>query len=160
MTPPEPAATLLDESRRSLTIGLVLVITLVAFEALASATAFPAVLKDLGGIRLYGWAFSGFLLASLVGIVLAGHRADDVGPAQPLVVGIAVFGAGLVIVGGATSMAMVVAGRVVQGFGGGAVPAVAYVGIGRCYPAELRPRMFFVLSSAWVLPATRSHTTW
>jgi MFS family permease len=40
----------------------------------------------------------------------------------------------------------------VQGFGAGVVPAVGYVAIGRFYPVELRPRMFAVLSTAWVVP--------
>ena len=40
----------------------------------------------------------------------------------------------------------------VQGFGAGAVPSIGYVAIGRSYPEALRPRMFAVLSSAWVIP--------
>lgn len=57
---------------RAMTLGLVLVITLVAFEALAVATVMPAIEEELGGLRIYGWAFSGFLLASLVGSVTGG----------------------------------------------------------------------------------------
>jgi MFS family permease len=45
-----------------------------------------------------------------------------------------------------------VAGRAVQGLGAGVVPAVAYVAISRCYPEQSRPRMFAVLSTAWVVP--------
>jgi len=67
--------------RRALTVGLLLAITLVAFEALAVATVMPRAEQDLGGIALYGWAFSGFLLASIVGITWAGEQADRHGPA-------------------------------------------------------------------------------
>lgn len=142
-----------DPVRRPLTIGLVLVITLVAFEALAAAAAFPVVLDDLGGVALYGWTFSGFMLASLVGITVAGRASDRHGPRRPFLGGAALFAAGLVVVGAAPAMWVVVAGRVVQGMGAGAVPAVVYVVIGRSYDPALRPRMFAVLSSAWVLPA-------
>jgi MFS family permease len=143
---------LLDAHRRALTIGLALVITMVAFEALAVATALPETVEELGGVSLYGWAFSAFMLASLVGITVAGHQADARGPAPPLATGLVLFAAGLVICGVAPSMAVVVVGRAVQGFGAGAVPAVAYVAIGRGYPEALRPRMFAVLSTAWVVP--------
>ena len=143
---------LLSGERRALTIGLVLLITTVAFEALAVATALPATLRELGGVSLYGWAFSAFMLASLVGITIAGQWSDVHGPARPLGTGLVLFAAGLVIVGSAPSMGVVVLGRVVQGLGAGAVPAVAYVVIGRCYPSELRPRMFAILSTAWVVP--------
>src|SRR6266850_1090486 len=71
---------------------------------------------------------------------------------RALTVGLVLFAAGLVICGSAPSMAVVVVGRAVQGLGAGAVPAVAYVAIGRGYPEALRPRMFAVMSTAWVVP--------
>ena len=61
--------------RRALTTGLVLTITFVASEALAVVTVMPVVARDLGGLRLYGWVFSGFMLGSVVGIVAAGRDA-------------------------------------------------------------------------------------
>src|SRR5690606_16068539 len=70
----------------------------------------------------------------------------------PYVTGLLVFAVGLVVAGLAPSMPVLVLGRVVQGFGAGVVPAVGYVAIGRFYPVELRPRMFAVLSTAWVVP--------
>jgi MFS family permease len=143
---------LLDERWRGLTVGLVLNVTFVAFEALAIATIMPLVSADLEGIALYGWVFSAFLLADLVGIVLAGELADRFGPALPFGVGLALFAIGLLIGGLAPSMPVLVAARAIQGFGAGAIPAVAYVVIGRTYPDSLRPRMFAILSTAWVVP--------
>jgi MFS family permease len=139
-------------ARRLLTAGLVLAITFVAFEALAVATILPVVGHHLGDLRLYGWVFSAFLLASLIGIVLAGTLADRVPLWRPMLAGLALFSLGLVIGGTAPDMAVLVAGRAVQGLGAGVVPAVAYVTISRCYPEESRPRMFAVLSTAWVVP--------
>jgi MFS family permease len=138
--------------RRALTTGLVLTITFVASEALAVVTVMPVVARDLGGLRLYGWVFSGFMLGSVIGIVAAGREADRRGPAVPFVAGVVLFGAGLAVAGLAPSMGVLVAGRVLQGIGAGAVPSVAYATIGRSLPAPLRARMMAVLSTAWVAP--------
>jgi MFS family permease len=138
--------------RRRLTVGLVLTITLAAFEALAIATIMPLVGRHLGDLRLYGWVFSAFMLASLVGIVQAGVLADRGALRLPMLVGVGLFAAGLAIGGVAPDMAALVAGRVVQGLGAGFVPTVAYVAISRGYPEPCRPRMFAVLSTAWVVP--------
>jgi MFS family permease len=138
--------------RRALTVGLVLTITFVASEALAVVTVMPVVARDLGGLRLYGWVFSGFMLGSVIGIVAAGREADRRGPAVPFVAGVVLFGAGLALAGLAPSMGVLVAGRVLQGVGAGAVPSVAYAVIGRSLPETQRARMIAVLSTAWVAP--------
>jgi len=137
---------------RALTAGLVLAITFVAAEALAVITVMPVVARDLGGLWLYGWVFSAFMLGSIVGIVAAGREADRYGPAIPFLAGLVLFSAGLAVAGLAPSMQILVAGRALQGIGGGAVPAVAYASIGRGLPGRLRARMMAVLSTAWVVP--------
>src|SRR5215813_7999904 len=137
---------------RALTVGLVLTITFVASEALAVVTVMPVVARDLGGLRLYGWAFSAFMLGSVVGIVAAGREADRRGPAVPFVAALILFGSGLAIAGLAPSMEVLVGGRVLQGMGAGAVPSVAYAVIGRSFPGPLQARMMAVLSTAWVVP--------
>src|SRR6266568_3117724 len=138
--------------RRALTVGLAATITFVAAEALAVVTVMPLVARDLHGLSLYGFVFSAFMLGTVVGIVAAGRAADRRGPAIPYVTGIVVFGAGLTVAGLAPSMPVLVAGRVLQGLGAGAVPAVAYAAIGRSLPERLRARMMAVLSTAWVAP--------
>ena len=152
MTPASVTAGIWAPAQRALTVGLVLAVTFVAFEALAVATILPVVGRELGDLRLYGWVFSAFLLASLIGIVLAGALADRAPLWRPMLAGLALFSAGLVIGGTAPDMLVLVAGRAVQGLGAGVVPAVAYVAISRCYAEESRPRMFAVLSTAWVVP--------
>jgi MFS family permease len=138
--------------RRPLTAGLVLAVTFVAFEALAVATILPTVGRHLGDLRLYGWVFSAFLLASLIGIAAAGTLADRMPLWWLMLGGLALFAFGLVIGGTAPDMSVLVAGRAAQGLGAGVVPAVAYTTIARCYPEECRPRMFAVMSTAWVVP--------
>ena len=150
--PATPAGGIWAPAHRRLTVGLVLAVTFVAFEALAVATILPVVGRQLGDLRLYGWVFSAFLLASLIGIVLAGTLADRVPLGRPMLAGLALFSVGLIIGGTAQDMVVLVLGRAVQGLGAGVVPAVAYVAISRCYAEESRPRMFAVLSTAWVVP--------
>ena len=73
-----------DSARRWLTIGLVLVVTLVGFEALAVATTMPAVQDSLGQLELYGWVFSAFLTTSILGVVVAGEQCDQYGLARQI----------------------------------------------------------------------------
>lgn len=141
-----------EPSRRALVVGLVLTITFVASESLAVITVMPVVARALGGLRLYGWAFSVFMLASVIGIVAAGREADRRGPAVPFAAGLVLFSTGLLVAGLATSMVMLVAGRAVQGLGAGVVPSVAYASIGRKLPESLRARMIAVISTAWIAP--------
>jgi MFS family permease len=146
------ADSLWSPQRRALTVGLVLTITFVASEALAVVTIMPLVAHDLRGLSLYGWVFSAFMLGSVIGIVAAGRQADRFGPARPFLGGLVLFCAGLTIAGLAPTMQILVAGRALQGIGAGAVPAVAYVAIGRSLPESMRARMMAVLSTAWVIP--------
>lgn len=143
---------LFSPARRALTVGLVLTITLLAFEALAVATIMPIVVRELGDFFLYGWVFSAFLLGALLGIVIVGGLIDRAGLVAPFVGGLGLFAIGLVVGGLAPSMPVLVIGRFLQGLGAGAIPPTAYVAIGRSLPESLRPRMFAILSTAWVLP--------
>jgi MFS family permease len=141
-----------SRANRGLTVGLVLTVAGAAFETLAVATILPALARELNGVALYGWAFSAFMLTNLIGVTLAGAEADRHGPARPYAAGIALFALGLLIAGLAPSMAVVIAGRAVQGLGAGVISAVAYVAIGRGYSEAAKPRMLAVTSSAWVIP--------
>ncbi|HEY8516527.1 MAG TPA: MFS transporter [Candidatus Binatia bacterium] len=152
-TPPSSGARgVWDRSRRALTIGLVAVVAFTAFEALAVATVLPVTVREIGGLHLYGWTFSAFMLANLVGIVAAGGASDRSGLTPPFIAGTALFVAGLVVAGVAPSMPVVVAGRFVQGFGAGAIGAVSYAAIAAGYDDAAKPRMLALLSSAWVVP--------
>lgn len=149
---PEAGGGLWSPGRRPLTVGLVLTITLVAAEALAVTAAMPIVARELGGLELYGLVFSAFTVGALVGIVLAGNLIDRHGVVLPFVLGLSLFAIGLAIAGAAVSMPILIAARLLQGLGGGAIPVIAYVAIGRSLPVHLRPQMFATLSTAWVLP--------
>ncbi|MFZ4518503.1 MAG: MFS transporter [Microthrixaceae bacterium] len=139
--------------RGLLLVGIVALITVVATESMAITTVMPLVEDDLGDLWLYGWAFSAFFLGDLVGIVVGGRAADRVRPSVPLLIGLAVFGAGLLLGGLAPTMPVLVLGRALQGVGAGVVPAVAYVCVARGFPAPDRPRVFAIMSTAWVVPS-------
>ena len=141
------------ESRRSLAAALVCLVTVVAFETMSVATIMPRVKTDLGGLGLYGWAFSGLALGEVVGIVAAGAWVDRASPVRPMTFGLMVYALGLVISGSAPTMLILVAGRVLQGFGAGSVPAVTYVCIALGYAEADRPRVFAWMSTAWLVPS-------
>jgi MFS family permease len=142
-----------DPQHRGLTVGILLGVTLVAFEGLAVVTVAPRFAEALAGLALYGWVFSGFLLASLFANVAGGEAADRRGPDRPFTLGLLLFGAGLLLSGVAPSMELLIAGRVLQGLGGGALATAMYVAVNLAYPDALRPRMMALMSSAWVIPA-------
>jgi MFS family permease len=140
------------QERRLLTIGLIGLVTAAAFEGMAVPTVLPATVRDLGGLDLYGWAFSAFWLTNIIGITLAGSDADRRGPGRALAVGVVMFATGMVVSGVANAMPVVIAGRAIQGFGSGALGSVIYAAIARAYPASATPRMIALTSSAWVVP--------
>ena len=146
-------AELFGPSRRATTIGLVLLISLVAFEAMGVGTAMPALVADIGAVSLYAWPFVAFMAASVFGTVLGGRWCDRAGPRAALVVAPLLFGVGLVVAGTATGMLQLLVGRALQGLGAGAQTVAVYVLIAVVYPERARPAVFGLMSSAWVLPS-------
>ena len=149
---PARTAELFSPALRGLSIGLIATITLVALESLAIGTVLPLVGEELGQLELYGWVYSAFFLGNLLGVVVAGGALDRIALWKPFAIGLVLFGVGLLIGGLAPSMVILVGARFVQGLGGGAIGPTAYVAIGRTLPDRLQPRMFALLSTAWVVP--------
>ncbi|MEU0169545.1 MFS transporter [Streptomyces iakyrus] len=143
----------LGAAYRALSVGIVSVVLLIAFEATAVGTAMPVAARELDGVSLYAFAFSGYFTTSLFGMVLSGQWSDRRGPLGPLTTGIASFGAGLLLSGTAGSMWVFILGRAVQGLGGGLVIVALYVVVGRAYPERLRPAIMAAFAASWVLPS-------
>jgi MFS family permease len=152
-SPGSSVDTVLSRSYRALSIGIVSVVLLIAFEATAVGTAMPVAARELGGVSLYAFAFSGYFTTSLFGMVLAGQWSDRRGPLGALTSGIAAFAAGLLVSGTAEVMWVFIAGRAVQGFGGGLVIVALYVVVGRAYPERLRPAIMAAFAASWVVPS-------
>ncbi|MBV2354375.1 MFS transporter [Streptomyces sp. J2-1] len=138
---------------RALSVGIVSVVLLIAFEATAVGTAMPVAARELHGVGLYAFAFSGYFTTSLFGMVLSGQWSDRRGPLAPLTCGIAAFAAGLVVAGTARGMWVFILGRAVQGLGGGLVIVALYVVVGRAYPGRLRPAIMAAFAAGWVVPS-------
>jgi len=149
---PARTADLFAPGLRGLTVGLLATITLAALESLAIGTVMPIVADELGDLPLYGWVFTAFFLGSLVGIVMTGGVLDRMPLHRPFAAGLLLFGLGLLLGGLAPSMPVLIAARFLQGLGAGSLTPTAYVAIGRCLPEHLQPRMFALLSTAWVVP--------
>ncbi|WP_308929619.1 MFS transporter [Arthrobacter sp. SLBN-112] len=135
------------------TVGTCALVFLAAFESLAVTTIMPLVSRELNGGSLYALAFAGPLATGVIGMVGAGNWSDRRGPALPLYASVALFVAGLLVAGTSVSMPMLVTGRLVQGFGGGALTVALYVLVARFYPGTLHPRIFAAFSAAWVVPS-------
>ena len=148
-----PGAVVRDRAPAALTAGAVALVSLVAFEALAVSTVMPAVAAALDGLAVYALGFGAPLAASVAGMAVAGAWADARGPRRPLLASVLLFCAGLVVAGTATSMAVFVAGRAVQGLGGGMLTVALYAMLGTLVPEPARPRMLAAFAAAWVLPA-------
>ncbi|WP_285703178.1 MFS transporter [Microtetraspora sp. NBRC 16547] len=138
---------------RALGVGMVAIMVLIAFEYLAVATAMPVVAERLHGMSLYGLAFNASLVASVIATLVGGRWSDTRGPVAPLWTGLAGFIGGLLLAGTAHTMDVFVAGRFLQGLGGGLFSVAMYVLIDKVYPPELHPKVFSLLSAAWVVPS-------
>ena len=138
---------------RAMSVGVLMSVTIVAFQSLGVGTAMPAVARELGGLGSYGWAFSAFMLASVLGSVGAGRDADAHGPLRAYLAAIAAFAAGSVLAAVAWSWGALLAGRALEGLGSGALGVVTYASASRAYPPEMYGRMLALMSSAWVLPS-------
>lgn len=153
MTSHDATAGILQRPYLLATAGACALVFLAAFESMAVTTIMPLVSRELDGAGLYALAFAGPLATGVIGMVAAGNWADRRGPAAPLYASVALFAAGLFIAGTAVSMPMLVAGRLVQGLGGGAMTVALYVVIARVYPARLHAQVFAAFSAAWVVPS-------
>ncbi|MEI5676205.1 MULTISPECIES: MFS transporter [unclassified Nocardioides] len=149
--PPRPR--LLSPSYAATTAGMFALCALVAFEATAVTTVMPGVADRLDGVGLYALSFAAPLASGVVGMVAAGGWSDRRGPMLPLAVALVLFSLGLVVCGSAPGMEVLVAGRVLQGLGGGALTVCLYVSVGLVFPAALQPSVFASFAAAWVLPS-------
>ncbi len=134
------------------TIGLLLMETLVAIQALVTIAVLPAVVDDLGGLHLYGVALAASGLATVFVLPVTPRLVARLGLERVFIASIAVFVLGSVIVLAAPTMPVFVAGRLVQGAGGGAQYALLLAIFTRRYPTRLRPRMFAAWAVAWAVP--------
>lgn len=122
---------------------------LAAMESTVVATAMPTVIASLGGLRIYSWTFSAFLLASTVTMPLWGRLADQLGRRRVYLVGLGIFLAGSALSGLSQSMGQLIAFRAVQGLGAGSLITIGMTIIADLYGLERRAKVQGYFSSVW-----------
>src|SRR5262244_3019418 len=111
-----------SEPRRGLVLaGVMGSVFLAAMESTVVATAMPTVIASLGGIEIYSWTFSAFLLASTVTMPLWGRLADQLGRRRVYLAGLGIFLLGSALSGLSQSMAQLISFRALQGLGAGSL---------------------------------------
>ncbi|MBW9102204.1 MDR family MFS transporter [Paraburkholderia phenoliruptrix] len=142
------------QSSRPLVIAAVMAsMAMVAIEATIVSTAMPQIVAQLGDLHLYSWVFSSFLLAQTAMTVVFGKLADLYGRKPIALAGIAIFLLGSVLAGFAWSMPAMIAFRLIQGIGAGAIQPVTLTIVADLYPARERGKVQGYLASVWAIAA-------
>jgi EmrB/QacA subfamily drug resistance transporter len=131
---------------------------LVAIDATILATAVPSIVKDLGGFSQFPWLFSIYLLAQAVSVPVYSKLADVLGRKPIILFGIGLFLVGSILCGFAWSMPALIAFRVVQGLGAGAVGPIAITMVGDIYTIAERARVQGYLASVWAVSSVLGPT--
>ena len=126
-----------------------LVIFLFAVDATIVSTSMPTIVARLGGLELYSWVFSIYMLTSALTTPIFGKLSDLFSRRNLMLVGIGIFVLGSTLCGAAQSMEMMVLFRAIQGLGGGAIYALSFIIVGILYPDEQRAKMQGIISGIW-----------
>ncbi|ETT36127.1 MULTISPECIES: MFS transporter [Paenibacillus] len=137
----------------ALTIGIILSVMAVGFEGLSVTTIAPSIAGDLNGLSLFGWIFSTYLLAQIIGTLVVGRIIDKRGPATPFTFALLLFIVGLIAAATAGDMYTMIGSRALQGLGAGAMMTCVYTAISLSYPDELRAKILGAFGTAYVLPS-------
>ena len=136
--------------RRGLVLaGVMGSVFLAAMESTVVATAMPTVIASLGGIEIYSWTFSAFLLASTVTMPLWGRLADQLGRRGTYLAGLGIFLAGSALSGLSQSMAQLITFRAIQGLGAGSLVTIGMTIIADLWGLERRAKMQGYFSSVY-----------
>ncbi|MFJ8668295.1 MFS transporter [Streptomyces sp. NPDC093600] len=129
--------------------ALMLGMALAALDGTVVATAVPQIVGDLGGLSVFSWLFSGYLLAVTVTLPVYGKLCDTFGRKPVLIAGTVLFLIGSLLCAAAWNMGSLIAFRVVQGLGGGALQGTIQTIAADLYPLKERPKIQAKLSSVW-----------
>lgn len=113
------------------------------------ATILPSVVGDIGGLAYYSWNMTLFVMASILSSALSPHLMAAAGPRRAFLVAIAIFSAGTIQCAMAPNIGWMLAGRTLQGLGGGALLGLSYSSVRIVFPERLWPKSMALLSSMW-----------
>lgn len=126
---------------------------LVALDSTVLATAVPSIVGSLGGFSSFPWLFSVYLLAQAVTVPVYAKLSDTVGRKPVLLAGISIFMVGSILAGLAWSMPALIACRLIQGLGAGAIQPTTSTIAGDIYTVEERAKAQGYLSGVWAVAA-------
>ncbi|HEV7318532.1 MAG TPA: MFS transporter [Ensifer sp.] len=112
-------------------------------------TIMPSIVREIGGLEYYAWSTTVFVAASILGAALSARLLGIAGAGGAYAIGALVFGLGTLACAVAPSMAVLLAGRAIQGFGGGLLYALAYGVIRQVFRPELWTRAIGLISATW-----------
>jgi EmrB/QacA subfamily drug resistance transporter len=135
--------------RKLVTLGVITGLFLGALEGTVVGTAMPTVVARLGGIDIYSWVFSIYLLTSTVTMPVWGKLSDLYGRRRFYLIGIGLFMLGSALSGQSNSMVELITYRAIQGLGAGALVPLGLTIIGDIYSLEERSRMQGLFSGVW-----------
>ncbi len=131
--------------------AIMLVMFLAAMDNMITSTILPAVLSDLGGLELYPWITTAFMLSTIIVTPIYGKLSDIYGHKLFILIAIFLFLAASALCGTARSMEQFIFFRALQGLGAGGLMTMSFVMFGILFPPEKRGRMQGLLSSVWGL---------
>jgi len=137
--------------RMFVTIGLMIGMFLGALEATAVSTAMPTVVSSLGGLHIYSWVFSAYILTSTISLPLWGRLSDLYGRKRFYIFGIVIFLVGSALSGQSNSMITLILFRALQGFGGGALLTLGMIIAGEMYSLKERAKIQGLFGGVWGL---------
>src|SRR5207248_11294768 len=113
----------------------------------------PTVVGQLGGIDLYAWTFSSYLLSSTASVLIYGRLADVHGRKSMFLWSTSIFLIGSVLCGVAQNMPQLIAFRLVQGIGAGGIYPITLTIIGDAFESDARAKLLGVLAAIWGVSA-------
>jgi EmrB/QacA subfamily drug resistance transporter len=137
------------KNRRIVTFAVMMGTALAALDGTVVSTAMPTITGHLGGLALYPWVFSAYLLTSTISVPIYGKLADLYGRKRLFTVGATLFLIGSALCGTSNSMTQLIAYRVIQGIGAGGVLPLTSTIVGDIYSVEERGRVQGLFSGVW-----------
>ena len=120
-----------------------------AADALMVATLIPSILADIGGAELVAWTIALYEIGSIAAGAASALLSLRYGLQRVMTLAALLYGLGCIVSALAPDMPVMLAGRLLQGLGGGGLMALAFVAINRLFPREHMPRVMAVLSILW-----------
>ncbi|MGE3866141.1 MAG: MFS transporter [Hyphomonadaceae bacterium] len=124
-------------------------IWLFAADSMVTITIMPSVGRALSGYEWFGWATAGYLLGSVIAGASAGLLALRIGLQRATAAAALTYAAGCALSAWAPDMGVFLAGRLLQGVGGGWIVGFCMVAIGLLFPDRLLPKVYATTSSIW-----------